>query len=133
LKKHSIRPGIVHRLDKQTSGLLIIAKNDQVYNKLSEELKEKKIIRNYVAIVCGKLTTPQGSINAPLSKNYRLMKQQISFKNGIKAITEFKVLSGNNNYTFVRCQLQTGRMHQIRIHLKFIGFPIYNDPIYNKQ
>ncbi len=112
----SIRPGIVHRIDKDTSGLLVVAKNDWAHEKLSEMIKNKEIERIYIALVDG--------------NRQRMMVTDINAKD---AITHFKVLKRYNNQTLIKCKLETGRTHQIRVHMKYIGYPIYNDPVYGKR
>ncbi|MGX6977826.1 RluA family pseudouridine synthase [Vagococcus elongatus] len=125
-----IRPGIVHRIDKDTSGLLVVAKNDQAHKNLQEQMMAKTVIRKYSALVHGEIPHETGTIDAPIdrSKSNRLMNTVR--EGGRKAVTHFKVLKRFTDYTLIECQLETGRTHQIRVHLKYIDFPIAGDPIY---
>lgn len=129
----SVRPGIVHRIDKDTSGLLIVAKNDWAHEKLSEMIKNKEIERKYLALVDGIIPHETGTIDAPIGRDIenrqRMMVTDINAKD---AITHFKVLKRYQNKTLIECKLETGRTHQIRVHMKYIGYPIYNDPVYGK-
>lgn len=127
------RPGIIHRIDKQTTGLMIVAKNNQSHYFLSQELKNHQIIREYIALVHGKINTRSGTIDAPIArdKNNRL-KMTVSEENGKKAITHFVVLERFEKYTLISCQLETGRTHQIRVHLQWINHPVVNDPLYSR-
>ena len=125
-----IRPGIVHRIDKDTSGLLIAAKNNDSHLKLSEQLKERKALRKYVALVNGNIKEDEGTINKPLSRNPQDRKKMSIVQGGREAITHFKVLERFGQYTFVECILETGRTHQIRVHLKSIGHSIVGDKTY---
>ncbi|MBU5440361.1 RluA family pseudouridine synthase [Tissierella sp. MSJ-40] len=128
-----IRPGIVHRLDKDTSGLLIIAKNDVSHKILSEELKERKIKRVYIALAHGILKNDEGTINAPIGRHsVDRKKMTVTDKNSKEAITHYRVLKRFDNYTFVELSLETGRTHQIRVHLAYINHPIVGDPVYSK-
>jgi 23S rRNA pseudouridine1911/1915/1917 synthase len=128
-----IRPGIVHRLDKDTSGLLIIAKNDVSHKILSEELKERKIKRVYIALAHGIIKNDEGTVNAPIGRHsVDRKKMTVTDKNSKEAITHYKVLKRFNNYTFVELSLETGRTHQIRVHLAHINHPIVGDPVYSK-
>ena len=122
-----IRPGIVHRIDKDTSGLLMIAKNDTAHNALAAELKDKKSLRKYVAIVHGTIPNDRGVIEAKDRK-----KQAVTAK-GKPALTHFKVLERFGNYTLVELTLETGRTHQIRVHMAYIGHPVAGDPLYGPR
>lgn len=129
-----IRPGIVHRLDKDTSGLLIVAKNDNSHRFLSEELKQRKIKRYYIALVHGVMNKDEGTINAPIGRHpIERKKMAVTNKNSKEAITHYKVLDRFNNYTLVEVNLQTGRTHQIRVHMAHINYPIVGDPVYSRS
>lgn len=124
------RPGIVHRIDKDTSGLLMIAKNDLAHRSLAAQLKNKTNVREYVALVHGKIKPDKGKIDAPLGRSPKDRKKQAVVAGGRHAVTRFEVLKRYRDYTFVRCILETGRTHQIRVHMKYIGHPLVGDPIY---
>ena len=131
-----IRPGIVHRIDKDTSGLLVVAKNDKVLELLSDMIKERKIKRTYYALVDGIIPHATGTIDAPIGRDINNReKMAVTDINSKDAITHFKVLKRYNktNQTLVECNLDTGRTHQIRVHMAYIGYPIYNDPVYGKS
>ncbi len=127
------RPGIVHRIDKDTSGLLMVAKNDNAHQSLSAQLKAKTNLRKYVALVHGIIEEDEGTINAPLGRSPKDRKKQAVVANGREAVTHFKVLERFEHYTLIECQLETGRTHQIRVHLKYINHPIAGDPIYGPK
>ena len=125
------RPGIVHRIDKDTSGLLIVAKNDKAHLILAEELKKKEIKRKYIALVKGVILHDTGTIDAPIGRDKNNRKKMCVTKDNSKeAITHFKVLERFKEATLIECILDTGRTHQIRVHMKYIGHPIINDPVY---
>ena len=128
-----MRPGIVHRIDKDTSGLLVVAKHDAAHEVLSEALKQHEIEREYIAIVHGVLDHDQGKIDAPVgrSEHNRLLMDVV--KDGKRAVTHFQVVERFAKHTLVRCRLETGRTHQIRVHFKYIGFPIAGDPQYGPK
>ena len=127
------QPGIVHRLDKQTTGLLIVAKNNQSHYFLAQELKNHEIIREYIALVHGKIKAQSGTIDAPIARDkVHRRKMAVNEANAKAAITHFKVLETFNNYSLVSCQLETGRTHQIRVHFQWINHPVVNDPTYSK-
>lgn len=131
-----IRPGIVHRIDKDTSGLLVVAKNDKVLELLSEMIKEKKVKRTYYALVDGIIPHQTGTIDAPIGRDINNReKMAVTDVNSKDSITHFKVLKrfNNVNQTLIECNLETGRTHQIRVHLAYIGYPVYNDPVYGKR
>ncbi|MFU2205362.1 RluA family pseudouridine synthase [Streptococcus pluranimalium] len=128
-----IRPGIVHRIDKDTSGLLMIAKNDQAHQALAEELKAKKSLRQYVALVHGNLPNDRGVIEAPIGRSDKDRKKQAVTEKGKQALTRFHVLERFGNYTLVELQLETGRTHQIRVHMAYIGHPIAGDTTYGPR
>jgi len=127
------RPGIVHRIDKDTSGLLVVAKNDQAHIHLSEQLAEKEINRKYEAIVHGEIPHETGMIDAPIGRDPKDRQKMGVVKNGKPAITHFTVLKHYPDYTYVECQLETGRTHQIRVHMKYIGHPLVGDPNYGPR
>ena len=128
------RPGIVHRIDKDTSGLLVVAKNDKAHLFLSDELKEHKIKRKYIALVHGVIKFDKGTVDAPIGrdKNDR-KKMAVTADNSKDAITHFRVLDRYKNTTLIECELETGRTHQIRVHMKYIEHPIVNDPVYSRD
>ncbi|MBQ3475220.1 MAG: RluA family pseudouridine synthase [Bacilli bacterium] len=127
------RPGIVHRIDKDTSGLLLVAKNDKAHLFLEEELKMRKINRTYIALVSGVIKHDSGEIDAPIGRDkFDRKKMAVTSNNSKPAITHFKVLERYKNATLVECKLETGRTHQIRVHMKYIGHPIINDPMYSR-
>ena len=129
----SFRPGIVHRIDKDTSGLLMVAKNDFAHNALSAELKEKKTQREYVAIVEGVIKNNFGTIDAPIGRDVRDRKKMAVVPGGKPAVTRFEVLERFPAHTYVKCVLETGRTHQIRVHMASIGHPVTGDPVYGKK
>lgn len=127
----SFRPGVVHRLDKDTSGLMLIAKNDIAHEKLSEMLKSKEIERHYLAVVDGVIPNETGTIDAPIGRDPKnRLKMKVEKENSKEAITHFKVLKRYTHHTLIECVLETGRTHQIRMHMDYIGYPITNDPLY---
>ncbi|AND80392.1 RluA family pseudouridine synthase [Streptococcus pantholopis] len=128
-----IRPGIVHRLDKDTSGLLMIAKNDQAHQKLAAELKDKKSLRQYLAIVHGNLPDDYGLIEAPIGRSKKDRKKQAVTAQGKPAATHFRVLERFGAYTLVALTLETGRTHQIRVHMAYIGHPLAGDVLYGPR
>lgn len=131
--KEAFRPGIVHRIDKDTSGLMLVAKNDKAHDILAEGFKNKTIKREYIALVCGVIQEDSGVIDAPIGRDAKDRKKMcVTSENSKKAVTHFKVLKRYENYTLLRLILDTGRTHQIRVHMKYIGHPVYNDPVYGK-
>lgn len=128
-----IRPGIVHRIDKDTSGLIIAAKNNEAHLKLSEQLKERKAMRKYVALVNGNIKEDSGVVNKPIARNPIDRKKMAVVPGGREAITRFNVLERFGQYTLVECILETGRTHQIRVHLASIGHSIVGDPVYGAR
>lgn len=126
-----LRPGIVHRIDKDTSGLLVIAKNDKVHEMLSKQLKDKTLSRIYVALVSGRINHDTGTIDAPIARDpYDRKKMCVTDENSKEAVTHFKVLDRYKNSTLIELKLETGRTHQIRVHMAYIKHPIINDPVY---
>lgn len=125
-----IRPGIVHRIDKDTSGLLICAKNNDAHLKLSEQLKERKAMRKYIALVNGNIKEDSGTINKPIARHPIDRKKMAVVQGGREAVTHFNVLERFGKYTLVECILETGRTHQIRVHMASIGHSIVGDPLY---
>ncbi|TWS94267.1 RluA family pseudouridine synthase [Streptococcus sp. sy018] len=128
-----VRPGIVHRIDKDTSGLLMIAKNDQAHQALANELKEKKSHRQYLALVHGNLPNDRGVIEAPIGRSDKDRKKQAVTAKGKEAVTRFQVLERFGDYTLVSVVLETGRTHQIRVHMAYIGHPVAGDPLYGPR
>lgn len=129
----SDRPGIVHRIDKDTSGLLLISKTNEAHQKLSEDFKNKNIKRKYIALVKGIIESEKGRIDAPIGRSETDRKKMaITEKNSKNAITNFTVIERYKNATLIECILETGRTHQIRVHMAYINHPIINDPVYNR-
>ena len=127
-----LRPGIVHRIDKDTTGALIVCKNDYSHNFISQQLKVHSITRKYVGIVQGRFDETEGVIDAPIGRHPNNRKQMcINEKNGRDAVTHYRVLERFRQFTYVECRLETGRTHQIRVHLSHHGHPIVGDPLYN--
>ena len=127
-----IRPGIVHRLDKDTSGVLVVAKNDAAHLSLSEQISSKKALRYYYALVVGNLSADEGRIDKPIARSKKDRKQMAIDESGRAAVTLYKVIERFKGYTLVECELRTGRTHQIRVHMKSIGHPVVGDPVYGK-
>lgn len=128
-----LRPGIVHRIDKDTTGVLIVCKNDKAHNALAEQLKEHSITRKYRAIVCGNLKEDEGTVDAPLGRHPQDRKKMAIVRTGGKrAVTHYRVLERFGNYTYIECQLETGRTHQIRVHMASLGHPLLGDEIYGR-
>lgn len=128
-----VRPGIVHRIDKDTSGLLMVAKTDAAHQALAEELKAKKSLRKYLAIVHGNLPNDRGMIEAPIGRSEKDRKKQAVAAKGKEAVTRFTVLERFGDYSLVELQLETGRTHQIRVHMAYIGHPVAGDPLYGPR
>jgi len=129
-----IRPGIVHRLDKDTSGVMVAAKNDQAHLNLALQIKERQASRKYIAIVHGNIKEEQGIINAPIGRHpVDRKKMAVVFTNSKTAITHFRTVERFGKYTVVECRLQTGRTHQIRVHMAHIGHPVVGDPKYGPE
>ncbi len=130
-----IRPGIVHRIDKDTSGLVIAAKNDAAHLSLSSQLKSRTLSRIYEAVVIGHFKNDSGTVDAPLGRHHTDRKRQAvtSSLKGRSAVTHYEVLGRYNGYTHVRCRLETGRTHQIRVHMAYIGHPVLGDMVYGRK
>lgn len=128
-----LRPGIVHRIDKDTSGLLIICKNDNSHLKISDQLKDHSCQRIYHAVVHGIIEEDELTIDAPLGRSDKDRKKMCVRADGKRAVTHVRVLERYNKYTYIECRLETGRTHQIRVHLSNIGHPLLGDPVYNTQ
>jgi 23S rRNA pseudouridine1911/1915/1917 synthase len=128
-----LRPGIVHRIDKDTSGLLMVAKNDMAHESLVNQLVEKTVTRKYKAIVHGVIPHDFGTIDAPLGRDPKDRQSMTVVDDGKHAVTHFHVLERFTAFTFVECQLETGRTHQIRVHMKYIGYPLAGDPKYGPK
>lgn len=127
------RPGIVHRIDKDTSGLLMVAKNDLAHRSLAAQLKAKTNQREYVALVHGVIKEDQGTIDAPLGRSKKDRKRQAVVMDGRHAVTHFEIVKRYRHYTLVKCRLETGRTHQIRVHMAYIGHPLAGDPLYGPR
>ena len=127
------RPGIVHRIDKDTTGLLMIAKNDNASKSLTEQLKNHSCNRTYHALVYGVINEEKGRINAPIGRSKEDRKKMAVVKDGKEAITNFKVLKRFKDFTYIECKLETGRTHQIRVHLEYIGHPLVGDKTYGRR
>jgi 23S rRNA pseudouridine1911/1915/1917 synthase len=126
-----MRPGIVHRIDKDTSGLLLVAKTNEAHLSLSEQIKSKTAHRHYICIVCGIVENKKGIIDAPIGRHpTNRLKMAVTPNNSKNAVTHFEVIEHLNNATYVACDLETGRTHQIRVHMQYIGHPIIGDPLY---
>lgn len=129
-----MRPGIIHRIDKNTSGLLMVAKNDNSHQHLAAQIKEHSFVREYEAIVYGNLKNDEGTINAPIGRHpVHRKKMAVTDKNSKEAVTHYKVIKRYNGFTHVRCILETGRTHQIRVHMSFIGHPLAGDDVYGPK
>ncbi len=133
LSNDKIRPGIVHRIDKDTSGLLVVAKDDKTHELLGEMIKNKFVERIYVALVDGVIKHETGTIDAPIGRDpNNRQKMKVTDENSKEAVTHFRVLNRFKDATLIECKLETGRTHQIRVHMNYIGFPICNDPVYGR-
>lgn len=129
-----LRPGIVHRIDKNTSGLLIVAKNDISHRHLAQQIKEHSFTREYLTIVYGNIKDDSGTIDAPIGRHHTDRKKMcVTTKNSKNAVTHYEVLERLNGYTFLRCKLETGRTHQIRVHMSYIGHPVAGDDVYGPK
>ena len=133
-KEKTIRPGIVHRLDKDTSGLMVVAKNDKVHEQLSNMIKEKQVERKYLVLVWGIVKHEKGTIDAPIGRDINnRQKYTVTDINSKDSITHFKTLKRYKEATLIECKLDTGRTHQIRVHMEYIGHPVVNDPVYGRR
>lgn len=129
-----IRPGIIHRIDKDTSGLLLVAKNNHSHTHLAQQIKDHSLNRKYIAIVYGNIRNGSGIIDMPIGRHpVDRKKMTVTEKNSRNAVTHFKVLERFGNYTYIECKLETGRTHQIRVHMSHIGHPILGDPVYGPK
>ena len=126
-----VRPGIVHRLDKDTTGLLIVAKNDKAHINLSEQIKNRQVNKIYVALVKGIISENEATINMPIGRSTKDRKKMAVDKNGKEAVTHFKVIKRYNKYTYIKVKIDTGRTHQIRVHMAEIGYPVVGDMVYS--
>lgn len=132
-KGEEFRPGIVHRLDKDTSGLMIIAKDDKAHELLADDFKNKRIHREYIALLDGVFPQKKAIIDAPIGRSKQYFDKMEVCKDGKKAITNLEVIKKYKDYTLVKLVLETGRTHQIRVHLAYIGYPVHNDPVYSNK
>ena len=129
-----MRPGIVHRIDKDTSGLLIVAKNDRSHGGLAEQIKEHSFLREYEAVVYGNIKTDSGTIDAPIGRHHTDRKKMcVTTRNSRNAVTHYEVLGRYNGFTHLRLRLETGRTHQIRVHMAHIGHPVAGDAVYGPK
>ena len=126
-----VRPGIVHRIDADTSGLLLVAKNDMVHNDLAKQISEKSVVRKYMCLVHGVINEDSATIDAPIGRDKRNRKKMcVTGENSKDAVTNIRVLERYSNATLIECILETGRTHQIRVHMEYINHPVVNDPVY---
>ena len=129
-----LRPGIVHRIDKNTSGLLVVAKNDIAHNSLAAQLKEHSVKREYRAIAYGRFKEPEGRVDLPIGRDQNDRKKMtVTFKNSKNAVTNYRVLEELNGYSYISCVLETGRTHQIRVHMAHLGHPLAGDDVYGPK
>ena len=130
----TVRPGIVHRIDADTSGLLLVAKNDMVHNDLAEQIKNKTVVRKYVALVHGVINEDTATIDAPIGRDSKDRKKMcVTDENSKDAVTHIRVLERYRKATLIECVLETGRTHQIRVHMEYIKHPVVNDPVYGHK
>lgn len=130
----NIRPGIVHRIDADTSGLLLVAKNDKTHNILAEAIQKKEVVREYIALVEGVIKEDTATIDAPIGRDVNNRKKMcVTATNSKEAVTHIRVLERLSSSTLIKCKLETGRTHQIRVHLNYIGHPVVNDPVYGNK
>lgn len=129
-----LRPGIVHRIDRDTTGSLIVCKNDAAHQAIAAQLKEHSLNRSYRAIVHGVIAEEEGTVNAPIGRDERDRKRMaVNEKNGKEAVTHYRVLERFRGYTYIECRLETGRTHQIRVHMTSIGHPLLGDEVYGQR
>lgn len=129
-----IRPGIVHRIDKDTSGLLIVAKNDMAHLDLAQQIKEHSFHRAYQAVAYGNFKDDEGTVNQPIGRHPKDRKKMaVTLKNSKNAVTHYRVINRYDKFTHIRCVLETGRTHQIRVHMAYIGHPLAGDPVYGPK
>lgn len=128
-----LRPGIVHRIDKNTSGLLMVAKNDMAHNGLAEQIKVHSFLREYSAIVYGHFKVEEGTVNAPIARHPTKRKQMAIIDGGREAVTHYRVCEELNGFTYLKLRLETGRTHQIRVHMAHIGHPVAGDDVYGPK
>lgn len=129
-----LRPGIVHRIDKDTTGSIIVCKNDEAHNAIADLLKTHDITRKYRAIVYGNVKNDEGTVDAPIGRHHSDHKKMtVNEKKGKRAVTHYRVLERFGQYTYIECQLETGRTHQIRVHMASIGYPILGDLVYSNR
>ena len=127
------RPGIVHRLDKDTSGLMVVAKNDAAHTSLAEQIKEHSAFRTYHAVIHGHLKESSGTVNAPIGRHKTDRKKMaVTYQNSREAITHYRVIEEYSGFSYIECKLETGRTHQIRVHMAHLGHPIVGDEVYGK-
>ena len=131
--KDDFRPGIVHRLDKDTSGLMIVAKDDKAHEILADDFKNKRVHREYIALLDGVFPQEKAIVDAPIGRSKTFFDKMEVTKDGKKAVTHIEVLKKYKDYTLVKLVLETGRTHQIRVHLSYIGYPVHNDPVYSNK
>lgn len=129
-----LRPGIVHRIDKDTTGSVIVCKNDMAHQNIAEQLKEHSVTRKYRAICFGVIKEEEGTVNAPIGRDEKERKKMsVNYKNGKNAITHYRVIERFREYTYIECRLETGRTHQIRVHMASIGHPLMGDVVYSSK
>lgn len=128
-----LRPGIVHRIDRDTSGLIIAAKNDFAHQKLAAQLKDHTLARTYECIVCGRMRAESGTVDAPIARDRKNRKRMAVADDGRSAVTHWEVIGRYDGYTHLRCRLETGRTHQIRVHMAHLGHPIWGDTVYGAK
>ena len=129
-----VRPGIVHRIDKDTSGLMVVAKNNKAHEILADNLSRHEINREYIALLKGEFMSDTATVDAPIGRDkFNRKRMAVTAQNSKDAVTHFRVIERYKGYTLVRLRLETGRTHQIRVHMDYIGYPVYNDPVYTND